>query len=429
MATVIDIFQGCRNHVHVVVGIDAPRDAQAQQVQSAEAIFTRHGVAVGQDVADFAASDARLKVELAGERLRGKLLFRHVAEHLVGIDEQRMAAHGTLVGNAVFVELRGEVLHLSDARFEHRELGVFVEAHRQRVQVASVHAAVSNKTLEGNAELLCALVPFLVVRGDETAHVHESVFLGRHRHRIHVGIHLARNLLDGFLGISLFARLDEIGVFGKSGRVHHHGHAVFVAERAGFADVLHRNGLSANGVVRHREHHKRHVSLVLDEHFLEFFQRYVALERQLQLRVASLVDGHVDGLRLAKLNVALRRVEMGVARNNVALLHQIREEHVLGSATLMGGNDVLEAEQPLHHLLELEKRRRAGIAFVAEHHGRPLAVAHGACSRVGQAVDIHLVGFQHKHVVMGFAEPLFPLFARTFSKRFHHLDFPRFSKW
>ena len=41
--------------------------------------------------------------------------------------------------------------------------------------------------------------------------------------------------------------------------------------------------------------------------------------------------------------------------------------------------------------LEVKERRGAGVALVTHHHGGPLAVAHCARTRVGEAVDIYLL--------------------------------------
>ena len=103
-----------------------------------------------------------------------------------------------------------------DTCLEHVELGVLIESHCQRIEVATVHSAISDVAFEGDAIEFAALEPLLVVGGDEATHVHDAVFLGRHRHGIHVAIHLAGNLLDGLVGISLLAGLDEIGVLGKA---------------------------------------------------------------------------------------------------------------------------------------------------------------------------------------------------------------------
>ena len=139
-----------------------------------------------------------------------------------------MASDGALVGYSVFVELRSQVLNLMDARVEHVILGVLVEPHG-RVQVAPVHTAVGDISLEGDAEELSTLVPVLAVGGNEAAHVHHAVFLGRHRHRIHVAVHLAGYLLDALVAVAFLARLDEIGILGKASRVHDDGNTVAVA--------------------------------------------------------------------------------------------------------------------------------------------------------------------------------------------------------
>ena len=153
-----------------------------------------------------------------------------------------------------------------------------------------------------------------------------------------------------------------------------------MAELARGLDVLHAHGLTAHGVVGHGEYHERHISLVLLQHFLQFLKRHVALEWNLKLCVVGLIDGYVDGLSLAALDVALGGVEVGVAGHHHAGLHQIGEEHVLGGASLMGGDDVLEAEDALHGGLKLIERGGTSITLVAKHELRPLAVAHGSCA-------------------------------------------------
>ena len=353
VAAVIDVLQGCGNHVHVVVGVNAAGDAQTQQVEAAEAVLAGHRVTVGQDVADLATADACLEVELAGQGLSGELFLGNVAQHLVGVDEQGMAAHGTLIRNAILVELLGQILNLVDAGLKHVKLGVLVQTDCQSVQVTAVHTTVGDEALEGDAEQLGALVPLLAVGSDETAHVHNTVLLGRHGHGVNVGVHLAGNLLDGLVGVALLTGLDKVRVLGKAGAVHHYGHAILVAQLAGVLDVLHRHGLAANGVVGHGQYHEGNITLVLLEHLLQLLERNVALEGELELGVLGLVDGDVDGLGLAGLDVTLGGVEVGVTGNDVAFLHQIREQHVLGSTALVGGDDILEAEDALYHALEL----------------------------------------------------------------------------
>ena len=429
VAAVVHILQGGGDDIHVIVGIHTAGDAQTQQVESAETVLAGYGVAVGKNVANLTTADASLKVELAGERLCGELFFRHVAQHLVGIDEQGMTTHGALVGDAILVEFLGQVFYLMDTCLEHVELGVLVESHGQCIQVAAIESAIGEESFEGDAELFGTLIPFLAVGGNESAHVHQSVFLGRHGHSVYIRVHLACNLLDGLVGVALFALLDEVAVLCKAGRVHHHRHMIFVAQLAGLADVLHRYRLSAHGVVGHGEHHERHVARILLQHLLQFLERHIPLEWYFELGVFGFVDGHVDGLGLAELNVALGGVKVGIAGHHVAFFHQIGEQHVLGGTSLMGGDDILETEDALHHRLELIERCGTGIALIAEHHLRPLAVAHGTGARVGQAVDVHLFCLQHEYVVMGFFQPLFSFLTSALAERFYHFDFPSFCEW
>ena len=175
VATVIYVLQGSGNHVHVVVGVNATGDAQTQQVQATEAVLAGHWVTVGQDVADFATTDASLEIELAGQGLSGELFLGNVAQHLVGVDKQGVAAHGALIRNAILIELLGQVLYLVDAGLEHIKLGVLVQTDSQSVQVAAVHTTVGDEALEGDAEQLGALVPVLAVGSDKATHVHQAV--------------------------------------------------------------------------------------------------------------------------------------------------------------------------------------------------------------------------------------------------------------
>ena len=166
-----------------------------------------------------------------------------------------------------------------------------------------------------------------------------------------------------------------------------------MAQRTGILDIAHAHRLATHRVIGNREHHERHPALVLLQHTLQFLQRHVALEGHLDLCVVGLVARDVDGLCLARLDMSLGGVEMRISRHHVTLFHEQREEHVLGSPSLMGGDDIGHAEDALHHGLELIERGGAGITLVAEHHLCPLTVAHCSGTTIGEQVDIHLVGF------------------------------------
>ena len=334
-----------------------------------------------------------------------------------------MAARGALVGHAVFVEQVAQQFHLADAGVELFELGILVEAHGQGVHVAARHAAVGEVTLVHDAVLHRLAVELLVVHGQEAAHVHHAVLLGRNGHQVGVGVDFAYDLLDALVLVAGLAGLDEVGVLGEAGRVDQHRDAVAAAQLGGLADVAHRNGLAAGRVVGDGQHHARDLLLrVRLEHVLQLLQIHFTLERKLLLRVGRSVDGAVDRMAAAELDVALRGVEMRVARHDVALLEQGREDHVLGGAALVGRQEVGHAEEVVHDLLQPEVGRGAGVALVARHHGRPLAVAHRARARVGQQVDGDLVAAQFEEVVFRFADPLLAFGTGRGTDRLGHLD-------
>ena len=58
----------------------------------------------------------------------------------------------------------------------------------------------------------------------------------------------------------------------------------------------------------------------------------------------------------------------------------------------------------------------SGVGLVAEHHPRPLAVAHRAGAAVGQQIDVHVLGSKQKRVVARLGQR--PLALRSI----HHLD-------
>lgn len=138
----------------------------------------------------------------------------------------------------------------------------------------------------------------------------------------------------------------------------------------------------------------------------------ISFEGELELGVASFVDGAVDGECATAFDVALGGVEMRVAGDVVAFVDEEGEQDVLGTAALVGGDDELESGEAADDVAQLEERARAGIAFVAGHHGGPLAVAHGTGAGVGEAVDVDLVGGQLEKVVAGLSYPLFAFPAR-----------------
>ena len=75
------------------------------------------------------------------------------------------------------------------------------------------------------------------------------------------------------------------------------------------------------------------------------------------------------------------------------------EEDPLGGASLVGGDDVLEAGQFADLVVEAVEASRAGVRLVAAHDARPLIGAHGRRAAVGQQVDQHVFGGHQEEIV------------------------------
>ena len=124
VAAIEDILQRYGDNVHMVVGVDTACNAQAQQIQASETILASHGVAVSQNVADLAATDTCLEVELHGQSLRGELLLGHLGEDLRSINKDCVTTCRALIRDAELIKTSCEVLHLADAGLEVVELGI-----------------------------------------------------------------------------------------------------------------------------------------------------------------------------------------------------------------------------------------------------------------------------------------------------------------
>ena len=165
-----------------------------------------------------------------------------------------------------------------------------------------------------------------------------------------------------------------------------------MTQLAGSLDVRHRDGLTAYGVVRHRQYHERHVAFVLLEHAFQLLQRHVSFERRFQLRVLRLVARHIDSKSFAGLDMPFRGVEMRITGYHLTRFDQVRKQHVLCRTTLVRRDHVLKTRQCRHHVLKLKERTGTRVTLVARHHRSPLTVRHRTRSRIGQQVDIHLFG-------------------------------------
>ncbi len=99
-----------------------------------------------------------------------------------------------------------------------------------------------------------------------------------------------------------------------------------------------------------------------------------------------------------------------------------REEEMLRSAPLMGGDDVLEVHQILHGRFEPVEARRAGIALIAGHHRAPLRRAHGRRATIGQQIDQHVIRMQLEQIVARIFQQSFALVSRGHADRLDRFD-------
>ena len=198
-------------------------------------------------------------------------------------------------------------------------------------------------------------------------------------------------------------------------------------QRRRAADVGEAHRLAAAGIVGDRHHHRRDLPAILAQHALQRSEVHVPLERMVERGHAAFRNRNIQRLGAHRLDIAARRVEMGVRRDQVALLGDQREQQVLRRPALVGRDDVPEVHQVLHRRLEAVEARRPGIALVAGHHGAPLGRAHRRGAAIGQKVDDHIVRIQLEQIVTCRLQQAFALLARGHPDRLDGLDAERFN--
>ena len=128
------------------------------------------------------------------------------------------------------------------------------------------------------------------------------------------------------------------------------------------------------------------------------------------------------------LDVRARRVEVRVRRDDLARVDDRAEEDALGAAALVRRHDEREAEHLLDRRLEPREALRAGVGLVAEHHRRPLRVAHRAGAGVGQEIELDVARGELEDVPAGDLERALALLARRRADGLDHLDPKRFAR-
>ena len=103
-ATVVNVLQGSRDIIHVVVGVNPARDSEPEEFETRITVLFRFRVAVCEQCADFHTPDACFKVKLDGECLRLELFLRDIGENFLRIDEDCVSAGRSLIRYSVLVQ-------------------------------------------------------------------------------------------------------------------------------------------------------------------------------------------------------------------------------------------------------------------------------------------------------------------------------------
>ena len=125
-------------------------------------------------------------------------------------------------------------------------------------------------------------------------------------------------------------------------------HAVRAADASMRAGCSHAHRLATFRVVGDGDHRERDVACVLAQHALERGDVHVSLEGMNGLRLVPLAYRQVESDCAAGLDVRSRRVEMRVVGNDRARLAHRARENVLGRATLVRRDHMIESGDLLH---------------------------------------------------------------------------------
>ena len=280
--------------------------------------------------------------------------------------------------------------------------------------------------LEDDAQVGGVVVEVMVVHGQKSANIYQRILLCAHRAAVGVGAEFLDDGGDGTVLAAGLAILNEVSVFDHARSIQDHADSVLVRQ---FADRLHigeRNRLAAGQVHRGGDAEVGNVSgaVSLDDLF-HLVQVHVAFEGVQVLRVMRLGNDDVYKGAAGQLLVKTGSGEVHVAGNNVARLDKGLRQQVLSAAALVRRDNVLVSIPVAHRLFQPVKAAAAGVGLVAHHHRRPLPVAHGRGSGVGQQVNVHIFTAQQKGIVACLADCLFQLRMAGNPHRFHHFDLER----
>ena len=103
----------------------------------------------------------------------------------------------------------------------------------------------------------------------------------------------------------------------------------------------------------------------------------------IRLRLAAFRNNQIHGFGAGEFHVGASGIEMGVVRNQVALLAGDAKQNSLGGASLVGWDYVAITEDVLDRSAKPVEALASGVAFVRFHHRCPLMRGHRAGAGIG----------------------------------------------
>eukprot|EP00414_Alexandrium_minutum_P000745 CAMPEP_0113820318 /NCGR_PEP_ID=MMETSP0328-20130328/1180_1 /TAXON_ID=39455 /ORGANISM="Alexandrium minutum" /LENGTH=513 /DNA_ID=CAMNT_0000788253 /DNA_START=214 /DNA_END=1753 /DNA_ORIENTATION=- /assembly_acc=CAM_ASM_000350 len=391
--------------VEVALRVNSARKGQAYQVLSSGSHLksTRFVRMPEHHCPDFTRSDASFAVESHGKGLSRKLRWRNVWQERAGVKVDRMSPPWPEHRHVLSVQFLEEVAGGTHAIGEVALVEDLLYSNGQCFQIPTGQPSIRRKAFGQDLDVLNLLrnrsQP--MAQRKESAYVSEGVLLHGHERPVEEPEHLPGDLPAGLAALSLLALLDEPGVLREAGAVDEERHAELVRQPPQRPHVLHAHRLSASRVVGHGEDDQRHPPLGRPQELPQLLDVDVPLEGVLRPYVVALWAREVHGEARSELDVGVRGVEVGVAGHDVPLLDHHREEQPLGGAPLVGREEVLEAGDLLHGLLEAVPGAGLRVGLVAPHHRRPLILGHGAGAAVCHEVDGDLVAADLEEVEVG----------------------------
>ncbi len=171
--------------------------------------------------------------------LSRQFILGQVGKESSGINKYRMASYRPYNGNASLVHSVAEVYDLFYTMPYVVVVHSFSESSGECFHVSAGHPTVAGHSFIHDNQACSLSVEILIVYGKETAHIDNSVFLGRHRETVRVAEHLPCNIYNAAVGIARLTLFDKHGIFGETGSVNIQHNLILFGNSSNFAHIGH----------------------------------------------------------------------------------------------------------------------------------------------------------------------------------------------